>query len=56
MELVDLRTFLAVVDLGGFRRAAEALFVAQPVVTRRISRLEGSLGVSIMERGPWVCG
>lgn len=53
MDIVDLETFLAVVEHNGFRRAADALFVSQPVVTRRIERLEQDLGVTLLERGPW---
>ncbi|TQM11607.1 LysR family transcriptional regulator [Pseudonocardia kunmingensis] len=53
MDLVDLQAFLAVVEHNGFRRAAEALFVSQPVVTRRIGRLEQELGVALLERGAW---
>lgn len=32
MEVDQLRTFVAVVTFGGFRRAAEVLFVSQPAV------------------------
>ncbi len=53
MDVTDLRTFLDVVEHNGFRRAAQATFVSQPVVTRRVERLEQSLGVTLLERGPW---
>jgi len=32
MEMDQLKTFVAVVTFGGFRRAAEVLFVSQPAV------------------------
>jgi DNA-binding transcriptional LysR family regulator len=45
-----LRTFLAVRRHGNLTRAAEDLFVSQPAVSRRIERLEQSLGLSLFER------
>lgn len=47
------RSFVAVVEYGGFNAAAEALNVAQPSLTRRLQRLESDLGVRLLERGPW---
>jgi DNA-binding transcriptional LysR family regulator len=35
-ELVDLRAFIAVSDLGSFHRAAKALNLSQPALSRRI--------------------
>jgi DNA-binding transcriptional LysR family regulator len=51
MEVDQLKTFVAVVTFGGFRKAAEVLFVSQPAVSARIKALERSLGVSLFERG-----
>ena len=51
MEVDQLKTFVAVVTFGGFRRAAEVLFVSQPAVSARIKALERSLGVPLFERG-----
>lgn len=45
-----LRTFLAVHRHRNLTRAAEELFVTQPAVSRRISRLERALGVPLLER------
>jgi len=45
-----LRTFLAVHLHKGVTRAAEALYVSQPAVTRRLARLERSLGLKLFER------
>lgn len=50
MNLQDLRTFVAVVELGGFGRAAEALHVAQPAVSQQIKRLERQLGATVLSR------
>ncbi|SDU14424.1 LysR family transcriptional regulator [Jiangella alkaliphila] len=50
MELEDLTAYIAVVEHNGFRRAAEALYVSQPSLTRRIARLEQELGVLLLER------
>ncbi len=51
MEVDQLKTFVAVVTFGGFRRAAEVLFISQPAVSARIKALERSLGVALFERG-----
>ncbi|WP_051631323.1 LysR family transcriptional regulator [Afifella pfennigii] len=48
----DLKTFLAVAETGSFRKAGRALVVGQSAVTRRIQKLEDSLGVSLFERRP----
>lgn len=45
-----LRTFLAVHRHRGITRAAEALYVSQPAVTRRLARLERLLGLRLLER------
>lgn len=49
-DFTDLSTFLAVADLGSFQRAAKSLHLSQSAVTRRIQKLEESLGVSLFER------
>ena len=51
MEIPQVEAFLAVGTFGGFRRAADALRVTQPAISARIKALEGSLGVSLFERG-----
>lgn len=50
MNLHDLRTFVAVAELGGFGRAAEALHLAQPAVSQHIKRLERQLGATVLRR------
>ena len=49
-DFTDLSTFLAVAELGSFQRAAESLHLSQSAVTRRIQKLEDSLGVTLFER------
>lgn len=49
-ELLDIRAFLAVVDLGGFHKAAEALNMSQPALSRRIQSLEAAIGAPLLER------
>lgn len=49
-DLNDLQAFRAVVELGSFRKAAEAVNISQPALSRRIEKLEGALGVRLFER------
>lgn len=49
-ELLDLRAFLAVLDLGGFHKAAAALNLSQPALSRRIQSLEAAVGAPLLER------
>lgn len=50
MEVEALRSFLAVVDEGHFGAAADVLGVPQPTLSRRIQRLESSLGARLLVR------
>ncbi len=49
-ELDDLRTFVEVVDSGGFNRAARRLGLSKSIVSRRISRIEADLGTRLISR------
>jgi DNA-binding transcriptional LysR family regulator len=51
MEIKLLKTFLTVVDLRHFGRAAEALHMSQPALSKQIGALEASLGARLFERG-----
>lgn len=46
----DFRVFLEVVRAGSFNRAAAKLKMTQPTVSRRLSRLEKSIGVRLFDR------
>lgn len=50
MEIRQLQYFVAIADSGGFSRAARVLGVSQPTLSQQVSRLEGSLGVSLFDR------
>lgn len=50
MTLGQLRTFIAVVNAGSVRVAAESLFVSQPAVSAAIASLERELGVALVAR------
>lgn len=52
MKFDQIRTFLWVARLGGFRKAAERLHLSQPAVSTRIATLEEELRVPLFERGP----
>jgi DNA-binding transcriptional LysR family regulator len=46
----DLDLLLNVIKMGSFHRAANALGLTQPTVSRRIARLEAALGTSLVNR------
>lgn len=45
-----LRTFVAVVDLRGFTKAAQMLGCTQPAVSAQIKRLQGLLGSELLDK------
>ncbi|WP_419204294.1 LysR family transcriptional regulator [Bordetella trematum] len=49
--LRQLRQFLAIAELGSYRRAADALHIAQPALSVSIQKLEHAVGVQLLERG-----
>lgn len=51
MEFRLLRYFLAVVREGNISKAAEALFLTQPTLSRQLADLEYELGTSLFIRG-----
>ncbi|SSC68559.1 LysR family transcriptional regulator [Ciceribacter selenitireducens] len=50
LDLVQLRSFLAVQQTGSFTRAAESLGLGQSTVSQHIQRLEGALGRRLIFR------
>ena len=51
-SLRQIRYFLRIAELGSFTAAADALFLAQPALSRQIAQLEESLGFELFERLP----
>lgn len=50
VTLRQLQYLVAVADVGGFRRAAEACHVSQPSLSAQIAQVEAALGVRVFER------
>ena len=50
MDIQSIRAFLTVSETGSFSRAADALFLTQPAVSKRIQALEHSLGAALFDR------
>jgi DNA-binding transcriptional LysR family regulator len=51
LNLDQLRTLVAIVDLGTFSAAARGLHLAQPTVSLHVSELESRLGTALVVRG-----
>jgi DNA-binding transcriptional LysR family regulator len=49
-DLHDLQAFVAVAEFKSFRKAAEFVNISQPAFSRRIEKLEQSLGVKLIDR------
>lgn len=50
MQLIALRSLLAVAEAGSFAKAAMQLGVNSSTLTRRITDLEDELGLTLLER------
>jgi DNA-binding transcriptional LysR family regulator len=50
MDIAALQAFVAVADSGSFSRAAEAVFLTQPAISKRIAALESELGTPLFDR------
>jgi DNA-binding transcriptional LysR family regulator len=51
MDLLLMRSLLAVADAGAITEAADRMGITQPALSRRIQTLEEYLGVILLERG-----
>jgi len=51
LDLTLLRTFVSVVETGGFTRAGERVHRTQSTISQQVRRLEESLGVALLDRG-----
>lgn len=49
-RFLEMRTFCAVVDAGSFVKAADALQMSKPTVSRYVADLEARLGVRLLHR------
>ena len=50
MTLVQLRHFIALAQVGSFSKAAQALFLTQPALSRSIRALEDEFGAPLFDR------
>ena len=50
LDLVSLRSFVAIIDAGGVTRAAGFLNLTQSAVSMQIKRLEDTLGLPLLDR------
>ena len=50
IENKHIRSFLQVLDLGSFSKAARSLNIAQPALSQHVRKLEHSLGVRLLDR------
>lgn len=50
LDPVQLRTFVALADAGGFTRAAQSLGLSQPTVSQHVRRLEIACGRTLVDR------
>lgn len=50
LDIIQLRTFVAIAECGGFGRAAAALRMSQPTVSQHVRQLERRLTQQLVER------
>jgi DNA-binding transcriptional LysR family regulator len=50
MDIQSIQAFIEVSDSGSFSRAADALFLTQPAISKRIQSLEQALDVKLFDR------
>ncbi len=52
MDMRQVRHLVAVIEHGNILRAASAIHISQPALSKSIQNLEAELGVPLLERGP----
>jgi DNA-binding transcriptional LysR family regulator len=52
MDMRQIRHLIAVLEHGNVLRAAHAIHISQPALSKSIQNLEAELGVRLLERGP----
>lgn len=52
MDIRQARHLIAVIEHGNILRAADAIHISQPALSKSIQNLEAELGVALLERGP----
>ncbi len=50
IDIVKLKTFVIVAELGSFSKASEILYITQPAVTQQIKSLEKIIGARLFKR------
>lgn len=55
LDLVQVRSFLRVIDLGSFHAAAKDLRLSQPAVSQHVRKLEECVGAALVLRGHTGC-
>lgn len=50
IEFLDLAAFVRVAESQSFQEAAQALHLSQPALSRRLQKLEETLGAKLLER------
>ncbi len=50
MDISNYSSFIAVAEHGTFSKAADALFITQPALSKRIAQLESQLGSQLFDR------
>lgn len=50
IDIVKLKTFVTVVDLGSFSKSSDILYVTQPAITQQIKSLEKTIGCKLLKR------
>jgi len=50
MDLEEIRTFVAIAELGSFTGAGRRLHRSQPAISRRLALLEQALAAPLIER------